>query len=528
MKDQDKTSQQLLADLACLRSRIATLEAGRAEHLAEEKSLRVRCAEFQAIYEGMADGALMAEIETKRFVLANPAICHMLGYTAEELLTMSVEDIHPPKHCAQVVATFEAQALGFTTIAEEIPVQRKDGSVFYADILISRILFGGHPCLLGFFRDITERHQAADALSRNELKYRELVEAANSIILRMNIHGMITFINHFGEAFFGYERGELLGKTILDTIVPQTDQSGKDLVKQMRKLGKHPERYQNYENENICQDGKRVWVSWTNRPLYDNEGDVTEILSIGNDITEQKRGQEALRAEQRKLLELLASHERERKLIAYEIHDGLAQHLVAAKMRFQATEQRQSAEHSEEEWKRAANMHREGLLLLDRGIAEARRLISGLRPLVLDEFGVVAAIEHLVHELQQGNSEANGPKIELDIGVQFRRLNPLLENSLFRIVQEALTNSLRYSQSDRVSLKLRQTDHDVHLEIRDWGIGFDPDAIGEDRFGVRGIRARARLFGGGATIESSPGTGTRIVVDIPLIDTSAMSESEHE
>jgi signal transduction histidine kinase len=139
-------------------------------------------------------------------------------------------------------------------------------------------------------------------------------------------------------------------------------------------------------------------------------------------------------------------------------------------------------------------------------------LISGVRPPILDEEGVVAAIGHLVNEERR----KKGPKIKYVSAVVFERLASILENGVYRIAQEALTNACKHSKSNMVRLQLVQHDDQLRIEIQDDGIGFKPKA-GKGGFGLAGIRERARLLGGTATIASKPGKGTRIVVQLPIV-----------
>ena len=128
-------------------------------------------------------------------------------------------------------------------------------------------------------------------MRHSEQKYRELVENANSIILRMDVLGKVTFFNEFAQKFFGYEERELLGRSVIGTIVPEAETGGRDLVQMIRDLAAHPERYERNENENIRRNGERVWIAWTNKPVYDQSGRLTGVLCIGNDITELKRAE---------------------------------------------------------------------------------------------------------------------------------------------------------------------------------------------------------------------------------------------
>lgn len=226
---------------------------------------------------------------------------------------------------------------------------------------------------------------------------------------------------------------------------------------------------------------------------------------------------EKLRAERLFLKQVLEFQERERKLVAYEIHDGLAQQLTGALMQLQAS--RQFTDRHCEEADRAFDM---GLRLLTDGLAETRRLIAGLRPMILDELGVIAAINHLINETVKSKEI----EIEFVHGKNFQRLMPLLETAIFRVVQEALTNVCRHSQSNKARVELIERNGHIRAAIEDWGIGFDLDLVEQKRFGLRGIRERAKLLGGQATVNSTPGSGTRIEAEFPLVENSSGATQE--
>ena len=142
------------------------------------------------------------------------------------------------------------------------------------------------------FDNITARKRAEEELLKSETKYRELVQNANSIILRRNPEGNVTFFNEFAQSFFGYTENEIIGRNIVGAIVPETESTGRDLAFMIRDIGEHPERYTTNENENIRKNGERVWVAWTNKAIRDGNGNIVEILGIGNDITARKRAEE--------------------------------------------------------------------------------------------------------------------------------------------------------------------------------------------------------------------------------------------
>lgn len=135
---------------------------------------------------------------------------------------------------------------------------------------------------------VAERESAQDSLRESEIKYRDLVENANSIILKLDIEGNITFFNEFAEQFFGYDEEEILGKNAVGTIIPLTDTAGNDLAVMLEKILNKPERYVRNENESIRRNGDRVWVSWANKPLFDAGGKFIGLLAIGTDITDRR------------------------------------------------------------------------------------------------------------------------------------------------------------------------------------------------------------------------------------------------
>ena len=214
--------------------------------------------------------------------------------------------------------------------------------------------------------------------------------------------------------------------------------------------------------------------------------------------------------ERRTLKHMLRASDHQRQLIAYDIHDGLAQQLTGAIMQFQSYDHLRTAEPAE-----AQKAFDGGLSLLRQAHAEARRLISGVRPPILDESGVVAAIAHLVHD----PAFERGPKIEFRSRVTFHRLAPVVENVVYRIVQEGLTNARHHSHSPEIRVSLLQRDDRLRIKIQDWGVGFDPATVHENRFGLEGIR-KHRLMGGKCTIRSRPGTGAAIIVELPVVEGS--------
>jgi two-component system NarL family sensor kinase len=204
------------------------------------------------------------------------------------------------------------------------------------------------------------------------------------------------------------------------------------------------------------------------------------------------------------LQRLLEIQERERQLVSYEIHDGIAQYLAGAIMHFQAWEA-SLGDHP------GAGELREGMRLLRAAADESRRLIGGLRPPALDELGIVEAIESLVSD-----ARIEVPAIEFQHDLPGPRLPPGLETTIFRIVQESLSNIRKHAAAGSASVAVTRSGDVVTIRVADDGQGFDPEAVPADRFGLEGIRQRSRLFGGSCRIDSAPGRGTVVEASLPV------------
>ncbi len=249
------------------------------------------------------------------------------------------------------------------------------------------------------------------------------------------------------------------------------------------------------------------WI-WTRTfPVHNELGELYRVVGITRDITSQRRYEEKLRNEQQLMKKLLALQDRERKLIAHEIHDGLVQYITGSKMMIEGLrhQMQTGGKVRPDELGTVTDA-------LGQAINEGRRLIGNLRPLIIDEEGLIEAINHLVAEETGRGALA----ISFTHATTFEHLPPLLETTLFRIVQESMTNIRRHARASRAEIRLVQDEGQIKLEIRDDGTGFDPEHIPEGRYGVRGIVERARLFGGSAQIKSELGRGTLVAVRMPL------------
>jgi len=223
-----------------------------------------------------------------------------------------------------------------------------------------------------------------------------------------------------------------------------------------------------------------------------------------------------LRYDQELLRQLIELQEQDRRMVAHDIHDGLMQDIVGAHMLVQSVPiALDSADESRVN--RIAG-------LLQKAINEGRRLIREMRPMVLDELGVIEAIQHLIADFEEHAEFV----IAFDHDVKFDRLEARLEGMIFRMVQESLNNVEKHANAKYASVRLKQDGRQLTIVVRDHGKGFNPAKVSRRRFGLRSIRERARLMGGTAQIESAPGKGTSVIVRLPIVTTLASQSSREE
>ena len=382
----------------------------------------------------------------------------------------------------------------------ELEFRIKDGGSCWCEVVSTylRDADGMPTGILGITRDISKRKEAERAMRESEGKLRSLFENLPDIVVMADQDGNVLFVNRDQPQYSG---GSLLGTCGFDLISPEYRERFRQTLNQTVSIGLP----QVVESQDILG----LWWSFRIVPLDGEDGKSGDgrVMIICTNITQERRSAEAIKKEQQLLRRLLDLHERERQLIAYEIHDGFAQQLAGALFRLQGFRETLAGNPIE-----AWNAFDSASQLLSRAIDETRRLISGLRPPILDEMGVVEAIQYLVYE----HHTDDGPRIEFDHAIAGERFPAPLENAVFRIVQESLNNACRHSRSDRIRVSLARSNNHVCIDIRDWGVGFNPSAVEEQRFGLQGIRERVRLLEGNVAIESAPGIGTQIVVELPL------------
>lgn len=156
-------------------------------------------------------------------------------------------------------------------------------------------------------QEIIDRERTEDALRQSEANYRNLLQTANSVIIRYDPQGRIRYINDYGIKLLGYEEHQILGRTLFETIIPDIEISGRDVKPFVHDLLRNPKSYPQGEGENLCRDGRRIWMVWSNQAIFNDQGDVVEILSVGNDTTQRRQAEEALQRSEAKFRNIFAN-----------------------------------------------------------------------------------------------------------------------------------------------------------------------------------------------------------------------------
>ncbi len=268
-----------------------------------EDKIRESEERFRTIFESTTDGIIVIDLETRLLVAANHAFCDMLGYTLEEVKTLRVQGIHPPEALDWVLKQFERQVKGESFISLDIPVQRKDGSIFYADINSSMIVLEGQQLLLGMLRDTSQRREAEQALQESEERYRLLAENARDVIWVLDMDLRFMYVSPSVKHLRGYSVEEAMKQGIEEILTPESYRQAVEILGEEFRLEQSghshgPDWSRTLELEMVRSDGSTVWTEVTVTLLYDREGKPYRIMGITRDITERRQMEE-----QRRILE---------------------------------------------------------------------------------------------------------------------------------------------------------------------------------------------------------------------------------
>ncbi len=469
------------------------------------------------------------------------------GYSYEELIGMHASRLRAPgcreEFPEQVkIATDHGKAL-FETVHV-----RKDGTRFPVEISLRTIDSEGKRLYQAVIRDITERKVNEMALQESERKYRQLVENANSIIVRWTRDGVIRYMNEYGLNFFGYSAGEIIGRHAVGTVIPETDSRGHDLHDITDRISEDPVAYEKNISESLQRNGKRIWVAWTNKVVLDAGGSVIEVLSVGTDITELKRAEKAIR-----MINADLEHrvdERTRELAAAK---ELAEAADRTKSSFLATMShelrtplnsiigftgiilQEMAGPLNEEQSRQLGMVRKSahhLLSLINDVLDISKIEAGQLEVFMEPIDVREIIDRAVSAIKpladkKGLSiEANAGSVPLEAMGDERRVEQVLLN--------LISNAVKFTETGGITISLStEGETGVSIRIEDTGIGIRPEDMeklfqpfrqidsGLSRknegtgLGLAICRRLADLMGGKICAESEWGRGSSFTLILP-------------
>ena len=389
-------------------------------------------------------------------------------------------------------------------------------------------------------RMIQERNRAEAALRGSERNYRELVQSANCIILRMDTNGQVIFFNNYAQRFFGYREEEIIGKNVVGTIVPQKDSSGFDLAAMIKDIGVNPERYVSNENENVRRNGELVRVTWMNKVIYDEEGRIREILAVGIDVTEKWKLEKRLaQAQKMEAIGTLAGG------IAHDFNNILSAIIGYTELSLLDTPKDDPIQNNFKQVLKASGRAKE---LVRQILTFSRRRENELQPIKVNLI-VNEAIKLLRASLPSTIQIRH--KIESNLTVLSDT------TSIHQILMNLCTNSSYAMQENDGILEINLSDVDldskftgqhpgvkpgkfIKLTVSDTGCGMSPEVLGRifDPFfttkkvgqgtgmGLSVVHGIVENHGGAITVESSPGQGTIFSLFLPASEAVSITPED--
>jgi two-component system, NarL family, sensor histidine kinase UhpB len=458
--------------------------------------------------------AIVTIDESQRIVMFNPAAQRMFGCTAEEALGSELTRFIPQRYRAAHpghVRRFDASGLTEWSMGERLPVTglRASGEEFPVAITITRVdtagALGGGRFFTALLCDLSQEHDLRLELATLRQRFQAIFELSpNAVWIAEGER--IAFVNRACMALFAAtSREDLVGRSIYSLLHPESHAIVRQEVGRALESGAAlPLLHERIER----LDGKVRDVEIALAPLPDHG--QTTLQMVITDITQRKhealelaRSRHALRGLSERLVE---AREDERRRIARELHDDLGQRLTALKMELASLRQGLAG--------RAAEGRIGAMLeLLDETVASVRRIAADLRPLMLDDLGLNAAIEWLARDA----SRRMGVEVTVRLGDGDPPLDDRASIALYRMVQEALTNVARHAHATEAQIEMRHVGDTLLLSVCDNGIGFPARAMQkEGSFGLMGIRERAFMLGGEMDVDNPPGGGGRLIVRLPL------------
>ena len=468
-----------------------------------ERTIAANEQRWRSIFENSAIGIAMTELDG-RFVVTNRAYQDLVGYTAAELQDMKLLDLiyaDDRGNTMDLIADLRAGQRKEFQIEKRC--LRKDRPPLWVRTTMSLIRDAEGPrYMMALVEDITERKQAEENL-RNQTEVLQTIFDRIPVMINLTGEdGRVKLVNREWERILGWRLEEIQKQDldIIDECYP--DPRDRQAVLNSRAAA----RGERVDLKTRTRDGRTIDTRWAVVKLTDGT-----TLGIGEDITERKQAEEELQRSLRQLRELTARlqsvREEERARVAREIHDELGQALTAIKLDLASLIRALRAD-QQDELDKAESI----LRLVDQTILSVRRIATELRPGILDDLGLVAAVEWAAEEFEA----RTGIKCRLDLPDGDIAIDPERTTAIFRILQETLTNITRHAEATQVYVRLGQDNGSIVLEVRDNGRGIGEAQLSTGRsLGILGMRERALLLGGELTIRGAPGKGTVVSVVIP-------------
>jgi PAS domain S-box-containing protein len=459
---------------------------------------------------GLLDSAMDAIIsvdESQTIVLYNRAAEKIFGWPAAEVrgkpLTILLPDRFQAGH-AEHVRRFGATGVTSRRMSGSQVVygKRANGEEFPVDASISQIDTPEGKLYTVILRDVTERMQAEQEQARLAARLSGLVDSAMDGIITIDETQRIVLYNRAAEKIFGWSALQVMGRT-LDMLMPQRFRGGHKA--QVRRFGDTGVTSRRMGDQTVLHglraNGQEFPIEASISQVETPDGKLYTVIL--RDVTERVRAQQELAAF---AAEASGVREQEKSRIARELHDELAQQLTALKM-----DTIWLKDHLATDEKVQAKLG-DMLTMLDTSVAAVRRIAADLRPLVLDDLGLVPAIEWLVETF----TKRHGIGCALEIDEELELREPYA-TAVFRIVQESLVNVAKHAQASHVDVHVVLDARELRLSVRDNGRGFNLDDPRKPQsLGLVGLRERAHLLRGEVRVSSRPGEGTQVEASIPI------------
>ncbi len=471
-----------------------------------EEDLRVSEAKFRTLSK--AAPAAIFVYQGNKFRYVNPAVEVITGHSQLELLKMNFWDLaHPDVRDLIRERSLARQRGEPVPTRYEFKIMTKAGEERWLDFTDGKFELEGNPAIVGMAFDVTERKRAQEALRESETRFRAIFENAAIGIALVDVHGHPAESNPALQKMVGYNKFELADMPFTEFTHPDDAQADWDLFMQLVE-GKRD--YYQMEKRFLRRDGRVVWGQLHVSLVRDQKGEFKHSIGMVEDISERKRTEEALRQLSGRLLRL---QDEERRRIARELHETVGQSLAGLAVNL--TIVNTSATDLSP---RARACLSESLELAEQCSREIRTLSYLLHPPLVDEAGLAPALRWYT----TGFAQRRGIEVHFDVSPGFGRLPSEFELTLYRVVQEALTNIHRHSGSKTARISLERRPNEIVLTVEDEGRGFPPAALGmaglesaDIGVGIPGMRERLRQLGGRLQIQSSS-RGTSLTAILPL------------